>query len=309
MSGFGQEVLHSWKEPAMADEQTPTEVQAEQQRLSCGNCGTSFEGNYCPRCGQSVRIFERPLPEIIRDLLGDLFAFDTRFWRSASAMLLRPGTLVAEYVGGRHIRYVPPFRAYVFVSFLFFLLLHAVTDRQLDAAPEELVQVQQALDSVRTDSVSTAPVQIRTDGSDEAALARVRAIAADPAGYIDRLLRTISWSLFLLMPLLGGLLWLFFRQARPFYLPHFLFAINLHTTFFLLLSLLFAIALLWPGRTSVPERVLLWLAPVHLYAGARQLYRLKAWPTTWRLLIILLLYLFLVVAVTATLVLWSILGD
>ena len=296
----------------MSAEQLPSEAQAEPQPHPCGNCGTLFEGRFCPKCGQSVRVFERPVPELLRDLLGDLFAFDTRFWRSVSAMLLRPGTLVAEYVGGRHIRYVPPFRAYVFVSFLFFLLLHALTDRQLASAPEELVQVRGAIDSIQAVSAdsSKAPVKIHIDSAEDSeTLARVRAIAADPAGYVDRLLQYISWTLFLLMPLLGGLLWLFFRRGRPFYLPHFLFAINLHTTFFVLLSLLFSLALLWPDRASTPERALLWLVPIHLYAGARQLYGLKAWSTIWRLVLTLLLYLLLVSAATVTLVLWSIVTD
>ena len=48
----------------------------------CKNCETQFKGNYCPNCGQSVKEVDKPFSIIFYDFLGNIFAFDTRFYKS-----------------------------------------------------------------------------------------------------------------------------------------------------------------------------------------------------------------------------------
>ena len=61
--------------------------------------------------------------------MGNMFAFDTRFWKTFVAILFKPGTLARDYVKGHRVKYMPPFRFYVFVSFLFFLVLNFYTSQ------------------------------------------------------------------------------------------------------------------------------------------------------------------------------------
>ncbi len=111
--------------PDMA-ENTPS------QNSVCKNCNTLFKGNYCPQCGQSTKEVDRPFSLIFYDFLGNLFAFDTRFLKTFVHLMIRPGFLTREFFEGRRIRYATPFRFYIFVSFILFLLLQIHTNRQLN---------------------------------------------------------------------------------------------------------------------------------------------------------------------------------
>ena len=98
---------------------------------TCKNCGTEFTGHYCPNCGQAVRDYDRPISFIFYNFLGDFFAFDTRFFRTLGSLIVRPGFLTKEYFEGRRVRYAPPFRVYIFVSFVLFFLLQNFSNQGL----------------------------------------------------------------------------------------------------------------------------------------------------------------------------------
>lgn len=106
-----------------------TETSAE--NVSCKNCETVFDGKYCPECGQSITDYDKPFTFIFYNFAGDIFSFDTRFFRTFGALLIKPGFLTAEYFKGRRVKYAPPFRIYIFMSFILFLLLQVYTNRGL----------------------------------------------------------------------------------------------------------------------------------------------------------------------------------
>ncbi len=100
--------------------------------VTCGNCQTLFSGHYCPECGQAVNDYDKPFSFIFYNFVGDFFAFDTRFYKTFLALLIRPGFLSKEYFEGRRARYAPPFRVFIFMSFILFLLLQIYTNRGLN---------------------------------------------------------------------------------------------------------------------------------------------------------------------------------
>ena len=97
----------------------------------CKNCETVFSGNFCPECGQSVKDYDRPFSFIFYNFVGDFFAFDTRFFRTFAALIAKPGFLTKQYFDGKRVLYAPPFRIFIFVSFIMFLLLQIYTNRGL----------------------------------------------------------------------------------------------------------------------------------------------------------------------------------
>lgn len=101
------------------------------ENVVCANCETQFSGRFCPNCGQAVREYDKPFSFVFYNFMGDFFAFDTRFFRTIAALLFKPGYLSKEYIEGRRVRYAPPFRIFVFVSFVLFLLLQNYTNRGL----------------------------------------------------------------------------------------------------------------------------------------------------------------------------------
>jgi hypothetical protein len=88
----------------------------------CLNCGTELLGQYCGNCGQRARGRLISLWELLQDAFGDLFELDSRLWRTLIPLLARPGQLTRDYLEGRRARYMPPFRMYLVLSLIFFVV-------------------------------------------------------------------------------------------------------------------------------------------------------------------------------------------
>jgi len=89
---------------------------------NCLNCGTELRGQYCGNCGQRARGRLISLWELLQDAFGDLFEIDSRLWRTLVPLLIRPGRLTLDYLEGRRARYMPPFRMYLVLSVVFFVV-------------------------------------------------------------------------------------------------------------------------------------------------------------------------------------------
>ena len=89
---------------------------------SCLNCGTTFGGQYCGKCGQRAHSRLISIWELIRDAFGDLFELDSRLWQTLLPLVIRPGQLTRDYLLGRRARFMPPFRTYRVLSVVFFLI-------------------------------------------------------------------------------------------------------------------------------------------------------------------------------------------
>ncbi|MDH3442028.1 MAG: DUF3667 domain-containing protein [Gammaproteobacteria bacterium] len=88
----------------------------------CLNCGARLAGQYCGSCGQRSRNRLISLWELISDAFGDLLEIDSRLWQTLIPLLRRPGQLTHDYLQGRRVRYMPPFRMYLVLSLLFFVV-------------------------------------------------------------------------------------------------------------------------------------------------------------------------------------------
>ncbi|WP_167605948.1 DUF3667 domain-containing protein [Maribellus sediminis] len=121
--------IHMWSKLKERIQQKRTKAPAGDH--CCKNCETEFTGHYCPNCGQAVKEFDKPFSFIFYNFLGDFFAFDTRFFKTLFLLIAKPGFLTKQYFDGKRVRYAPPFRIYIFVSFILFLLLQNFTNRGL----------------------------------------------------------------------------------------------------------------------------------------------------------------------------------
>ena len=142
----------------------------ELSAVSCKNCTTSFKGNFCPHCGQSIYEYDRPFRFLVADFTGNLFAFDTRFWHSFKALLLRPGKFAKDFISGKRARYMAPFRFYIFSSFIFFILFSKYLAQEVTISDENKELVAKALqpqDSPSTDKEFVKDVEILENLADE----------------------------------------------------------------------------------------------------------------------------------------------
>lgn len=82
----------------------------------CATCGTHYQGNYCPRCGQSAVVGRYSFKKAFL-LFLDVWGLGNRgMFRSLRDLLLRPGYMIRDYLGGMQMAYFPPFK-------MFFLLI------------------------------------------------------------------------------------------------------------------------------------------------------------------------------------------
>ena len=98
-------------------EQQPHQVAPlSEDHHECATCGTHYEGNYCPRCGQSAKIGRYSFKNAIL-LYLDVWGLGNRgMFRSIRDLILRPGYMIRDYLRGMQMAYFPPFK-------IFFLLL------------------------------------------------------------------------------------------------------------------------------------------------------------------------------------------
>jgi hypothetical protein len=93
------------------------------QTLVCANCHASLAGEYCAACGQR----HEPRVHTVGHFAGEAFESishaDSRLWRTLLFLLVKPGRLTREFFEGRRVRYLPPFRLYLVISVLFFLIV------------------------------------------------------------------------------------------------------------------------------------------------------------------------------------------
>ncbi len=99
------------------------EADDNQGCAGCKNCGTRLAGRFCHTCGQQDRDLSLPFRTLLAEGFGELFAFDSRLLRTLKPLILRPGMLTTEFMLGRRARYVPPFRLYLFISILMFVMI------------------------------------------------------------------------------------------------------------------------------------------------------------------------------------------
>jgi hypothetical protein len=92
----------------------------------CLNCGDQTVGFFCPQCGQRKVDVRVSLRRMLMEVMDDQLSLNSSLPRTVVSLFFRPGHLTREYVQGRVVRYIPPFRLYLVSSLLFFILLPLV---------------------------------------------------------------------------------------------------------------------------------------------------------------------------------------
>jgi hypothetical protein len=88
----------------------------------CANCGTGLRGEYCLSCGQRHDPHVHSVAHFAGEALESLSHADSRLWRTLWLLVSRPGRLTREFFAGRRASYLPPFRLYLVLSVLFFIV-------------------------------------------------------------------------------------------------------------------------------------------------------------------------------------------
>ena len=89
---------------------------------SCANCGTPLTGRFCSACGQRDEPHVHSIGHFFAKTFESITHADSRLWRTLGYLLVKPGRLTLEFFQGHRVGYLPPFRLYLVLSLVFFLL-------------------------------------------------------------------------------------------------------------------------------------------------------------------------------------------
>ncbi len=91
----------------------------------CLNCENdiSEEDNFCSRCGQVNDLKKVSLKQYLSAYFDDFLSFDGRLLNTIATLIFKPGYVTKNYVEGKRMRYMNPFKLYLQITILFFLVV------------------------------------------------------------------------------------------------------------------------------------------------------------------------------------------
>ena len=95
-------------------------------KIHCLNCGTEFEGNFCPECGQSAETGRFTMKFIWENLLAAFISKDGGIWFTLKNLFTRPGAMIVEILNGKRRKFFSPFPMLIF-SLTVYLLIASVS--------------------------------------------------------------------------------------------------------------------------------------------------------------------------------------
>lgn len=266
---------------------------------NCLNCGTQLRGQFCGRCGQRSRSRLISLWELVRDAFGDLFELDSRLWQTLVPLLLKPGRLTHDYLQGRRARFMPPFRMYLVMSVIFFVVAFFDPREEFGLLFEPASDAGLATDSngpsitfngsgadeadddcnIEADDVVGLPAFLERRLSVERLKQVCEQIVADKGQSLAaKVIDNTPAALIVLLPLMALVMKALYPLSRRYYVEHLLFFVHFHAFVFLLLTLeilLARLATLLPVAQALMTLSMVAASlylPAYLFVAMRRVY-------------------------------------
>ena len=236
--------------------------------VACANCGARVQSEFCGECGQRRGPVQVSVADWLRDAADELFSLNSRLWRTARLLLLRPGALTLAWRQGRRAAYLPPLRLYLVTSLAVLSFIFSFEPRF---------------------GIATHPREAEVLASDPQVTQQREAMLDVRASYHRT---ALTRALLISLPLLALLLTVLHVRSGTYFVEHLVHSLHLHTFAFLLFGTTWALIVLHAVLLPV---VLLALAIVVLYAGLslRRVYASHPLATAARAVVIVVAYAYL----------------
>ena len=239
----------------------------------CANCAAPLADRYCGRCGQDSHV-SLSLGHFLHELVEGLFHVDSKFWRTLRTLLTRPGALTDQYLAGKRNSYSPPFRSYLVISIVYFVLasifagpshVRGPSGRELTAADCSQMAAHPGWALRFVPDIEGSCVRALSNGG--------RALT----GAIQNLLPKV---MFVVLPLVALVQFWVYRRQRPLYLENLIFVLHFQSFYYVAsaLALLLAagISAFAGAREAIDqalELVVYAWSVVYLFVAERRVYR------------------------------------
>ena len=144
----------------------------------CASCGSIFNGNFCPRCGQSAKVGRFSFKKAFL-LFLDVWGVGNRgMFRSLRDLMFRPGYMIRDYISGMQSAYFPPFKMFFLLAALSLVVAHGFSlgsdgdetktdvNEKMEAVKQEMKQVKQEVSDEISLGNKSFQVTMDTDNLD-----------------------------------------------------------------------------------------------------------------------------------------------
>ena len=104
----------------------------------CKNCGNTFQGNYCPHCGQNRHTPRFTIRNAFQNILSGFFNIDHGFSRNLIELLYRPGYMIRDYLKGKRVHYYKPFQTLFVLAALYIMGVQLIDPAAIKLSEKEM---------------------------------------------------------------------------------------------------------------------------------------------------------------------------
>ncbi|MDP4281335.1 MAG: DUF3667 domain-containing protein [Bacteroidota bacterium] len=288
----------------------------------CLNCGAMLRSDdlFCPQCGQKrIENEDVSFGKMIGESIMDYFHFDSKFFRTLIPLLFKPGWLTLEFMKGRRKTYAEPFKLFLVISVIFFLLLSLNKDDEEKPltrnsagtenpgkahsmlTPNHIVFTSggktfrlEAQDSMKKEIDTIGiPAYVNKHYAGQGGVSKfvirqiLKIMIVKGQSFEAVLEHTASKLIFLLIPVFALLLKLLYIRRKRLYFEHLVFSLHLHSFFFIILILYLLIEFIVPVKLFF----ILILFLIYTFFAMKKFYGQKTGKTFGKLLLLSMTYL------------------
>jgi hypothetical protein len=271
----------------------------ENKKKFCKNCETELFGEFCSSCGQRDKDLHVPVKELASELFEVIPSFDERLIRSIKPFLFKPGFLALEYLSGKRKRYISPFKFYFFISFLFFFISAinfsgAKKNFRNDVPQADSMQTVINRDSLNI-TIRSSDSNVNFTLSDTSRIKKLfgkkfiegfKSGKNNPQMFFDKIKEHLPKIIFLLLPVFALSLKLIYVRSKILYIQHLIFSFYFHSFIFFILFIDILLEITLPKSLTEYGDTVLFLIPVYLYFGLKNVYGQTGWKTLIKLFLL-----------------------
>ena len=229
--------------------------------LNCANCQSEISGKFCANCGQSAKSKRGPIWRVIGEFTEEVFAPNSKFFRSLFTLLFRPGVLSKQFIDGKRVAILPPIRLYLVVSLLFFFVFK-IPEVDVNQTNVYVGDILLGRDTPIEDQPNLSLFSFGEDDNAiahwfDATFADKKAAMRDgvPQVIVDRIFNQLEDLLpnvlILFLPLFALMLKCLYLFKRILYFDHLLFSLHFQTWLMGMILIIYGLALYNPWWSAL----------------------------------------------------------
>lgn len=241
-------------------------------------------------------------------------------WRTLIPLFFQPGVLTRDYFAGRRGRYLPPFRTYLVLSVLFFLIASALNSPLVSflagedrRTAQQTVEIEADRDNDNTcQEIKLGPAGFPFMTEIEAAMRMgCENVLTDSAAVNRAFMENIPVMMLFVIPFAALIMKILYALSHRKYVEHLLFLIHYHAFYFLALTIVAittAPANAFPvlGTPARIVSIVGWMyIAVYLLIAMRRVYGQRWSVTTMKFAVLLVSYGITLVVALSTAAIYS----